>query len=278
MPTFRSSPIRRAATAALAGAMILTILPAATTIAASPASPEIRAAERKVLAHMNEFRANHGLRPLRMAGGLRVVARQRSRSMKNANYFAHTSPAGIDAGDLLRRRSISHRFWGENIGWTRYMDLNDGAKWMHDWWKSSPGHRYNMLYRGYNYVGIGIAKEGPELTYTVVFASQRDHTPPTAGLYSASTGISVASASGPKPVTIRWWGKDRLLSARTSGLRGFNVQHRTDNGEWRTVRKMTRTHQLTASLSQGTHWFRVRAFDNKGNGGQWKTPLKVVVR
>ncbi len=277
MPTFRPSPIRRAATAALAGAMLLTLLPAASTLAATDAPPEVRAAEWKVLAQMNRLRANHGLKPLRMAGGVRLVARERSRSMKNLSYFSHTSPAGVDAGDLLRQRSVQNHFWGENIGWTKFVNLDDGPRAMVDWWKDSPGHRYNMLYKDYNYAGVGIAKDGAETFYTIVFANQRDHTPPVAGLISSGDGISVAATSGPRPVTIRWWGKDRPLSARTAGLRGFNLQYRRGDGDWRTLRALTTTRQLTTELTRGSHTFRIRAVDNKGNRGAWMRPLTVNV-
>ncbi len=151
-------------------------------MAAPDAPPEVKAAEWKVLAQMNRLRERHGLKPLRMAGGVRLVARERSRSMKNKDYFAHTSPAGVDAGDLLRNRSVPNSFWGENIGWTKYVNLDEGPKVMVDWWKDSPGHRYNMLYKDYNYAGVGVAKDGAETYWTIVFANQRDHTPPLAGL------------------------------------------------------------------------------------------------
>jgi uncharacterized protein YkwD len=277
MPTFHPIPIRRAVTAALTGAMLLTLLPAATTMAAPEAPPAVRAAEWQVLAEMNRFRANHGLKPLRMAGGVRLVARERSRSMKNEQYFAHSSPAGVDAGDLLRRRSVQNHFWGENIGLTKYVGLDDGPRAMVDWWKDSPGHRWNMLYKGYNYAGIGIAKDGAQTYYTIVFANQRDHTPPMAGLVSSESGISVAATSGPRPVTVRWWGKDRPLSTRTAGLRGFSIQYRRAHGDWRTLRTLTASRQLTKELTRGSHQFRVRAIDKKGNRGSWMRPLTVTV-
>ena len=277
MPTFRTIPIRRAATAALAGAMLLSLIPAASSMAAPDAPPEVKAAEWKVLGEMNRLRARHGLKPLRMAGGVRLVARERSRSMKNKDYFAHTSPAGVDAGDLLRNRAVANSFWGENIGWTKYVNLDEGPKVMVDWWKDSPGHRYNMLYKGYNYVGVGVAKDGAETYWTIVFANQRDHTPPMAGLVDASTGMSVAATGGPRPVTIRWWGKDRPLSTRTAGLRGFNVQYRRADGGWQQLRTRTKTRQLTKTLAAGSHQFRVRAVDNHGNRGSWMRPLTVTV-
>ena len=195
----------------------LTALPAATAMASAPEpDPEIKAAEWSVLGHMNRVRDRQGLKPLRMATRVRLVARDRSRTMKNQDYFAHVSPAGATAASMLNDIGVSYSSWGENIGWTKYMGNEEGARWMVDWWKNSPPHRRNMLNGDFNYVGIGMAREGAKLLYTVVFVTQRDHTPPKAGLISADTGMSVAALSSTKVVTIRWWGKDRTLAARSS--------------------------------------------------------------
>ncbi|RKY16109.1 MAG: hypothetical protein DRQ55_18705 [Planctomycetota bacterium] len=275
MPTFRPIPIRRAAAAALAGVMLLTLLPAATAMASTP--PDVRAAEWKVLAQMNQFRANNGLKPLRMATRVRLVARDRSRSMKSLNYFDHVSPGGATAATLMNRRGVKYAFWGENIGWTKYMGEMEGAKWMVNWWKNSPGHRRNMLNKGFNYVGIGIAKDGPKLLYTMVLVNQRDHTPPKAGLVSSHSGISLSTAGSARNVTVRWRGKDRPLATRTAGLRGFTVTYKRGAGNWHVLRKGTKARQLTKALAKGTHSFRVRAVDNKGNKGSWMRPLVVTV-
>ena len=87
--------------------------------------------------------------------------------------------------------------------------------------------------------------------WTIVFANQRDHTPPVAGLVDSSTGMSVAAQRGPRAVTIRWWGKDRPLSTRTAGLRGFTVQYRRGGGDWQPLRIRTKTKQLTKTLGAG---------------------------
>ncbi len=278
MPTFRSIPIRRAATAALAGAMILTILPAATTLAAPDAPPAVRAIEWKFLVQMNQARERHGLGPLRMDSGVREVARDRSRSMRDGNYFDHVSPAGVTAGDMLRNRHIQHNSWSEVIAATRLLPLDESPAQIMDAWMRSEGHRNTILSSDFNYAGVGLARSGNgAIYYTIVFANQRDHTPPKAGLVSSQTGISVSSTSESKPVTVRWWGKDRKLAKRTAGLRGFTVQYRRADGKWRVLYRMTKTRQFSGDLKKGTHQFRVRATDNRGNQGAWMRPLTVTV-
>jgi uncharacterized protein YkwD len=278
MTSLRTISIRRAAAAALVVVMTLSILPAAT-MAANVPSQEIRTTEWRVLAEINRTRANRGLQPLRMAFGVRAAARERSNSMKSQNYFGHVAPNGVHIGHILNRRGIQHFDWGENIGWLTFLSPKQTAVDMVEWWKGSPGHRRLMLSPNYNYVGIGVAREGRAAYITAVFASQRDHSAPRSGMIASSTGISVASgARASRGVTVRWWGRDRLLQHHTSGIKGFIVQHKRVGGNWRTVRHMTTARQMTMNLVQGQHKFRVRAVDRGGNVGAWLLPVKVTVR
>jgi uncharacterized protein YkwD len=271
MPYFGSISIRRAVPAALVAGMLLSTLPAATMGAS--ASGEVKAAERSVLNHMNQFRRGHGLAPLRMAGRVRLVARDRSRSMKNLDYFSHVSPSGATAGSMLRSRSVTHAFWGEAIGWTSAMGLETGARWMVNWWKGSTTHRRLMLRQDFNYAGVGVAREGGKTLWTIVFVNQPDHTPPFAQLMGPSSRTIATSSSS---VTVCWSGQDRRLSTRTAGLRAFILQHKRSGGDW-TVMRRTTSRQATMSLSRGQHYFRLRAVDRRGNRGGWQKPLKVVI-
>jgi uncharacterized protein YkwD len=274
MPTTRRILARRLP-AALAMGMLMSILPAGMTMASG--QPEyVERAERAVLAEINRVRENHGVTGLRMAGGVRGVAGDRSASMKRLDYFGHVSPSGVDAGDMLRSRGIPHSYWGEVIGWTVNMDLETGARWMVDWWKDSPVHRQLILNGRFNYAGVGIALDGGKMLWTVVLANQPDHTPPITGLYS-TVSSSRSFLSSTQATTIRWWGWDRRLSVRTAGLDSFTVQHRRAGGRWHTVRRRTTGRQATFDLGSGTHQFRIRARDNRGNRGGWKGPLTVYV-
>lgn len=275
MPTYRHI-LTRAIPAALATGMLMSILPAGMTFAADRA-PALERAEWAVLHEINRVRNNHGIAGVRMAGRVRGVALDRSRSMKRQNYFDHVSPSGVDAGDMLRGRDIGHRYWSEIIGWTVGLDMDIGARWMVDWWKNSPVHRNVMLSATYNYAGVGITIENGRVLWTVVFVNQADHTPPMAGLYSASSVSARGLLSASNLTTVRWWGRDRRLSVRTAGLHSFTVQHRRPGGEWHTIRRGTKARQLTMRLSSGSHFFRVKARDNRGNTGRWQGPLRVEV-
>jgi hypothetical protein len=272
--------------------MLMSILPAVTMADAPPDS--VLATEWDVLQEVNRVRDNQGLAPLRMAGEVREVARDRSRSMKRLNYFGHVSPAGEDAGDLLGSREIGYRMWGEVIGWTRYIDLQPGSNWMVDWWKRSPVHRDLMLSRQFNYAGVGIAQDGSLTLWTIVFVNQADHTAPVAAVSHpkpadtfAPTAAVAAEQVGPvgavrtsadSRVTVRWWGRDRKLSTRTAGLQSFALQHRVPGDGWKVVKTGTTDRKASFELRPGMHAFRVRARDKVGNTGSWSPAVRILVR
>lgn len=139
--------------------------PTTTPVSAAPTG----AAEWKVLERINEFRADHGRGRVRMMPRLRKVAGRRSSSMARLDYFAHVSPGGIDAGDLLRSLNVRFRSWGEVIGWTSGGGLLRGSRAMVRWWSRSPGHRRIMLDGDYRRVGVGVVKDGRRTLWTVVF-------------------------------------------------------------------------------------------------------------
>jgi uncharacterized protein YkwD len=156
----------------LVGALLLalvisTLAPLATPVAGASAGD----AEWKVLALINDYRADHGRAPVRMAPGVRKVAGRRSSSMAHLDYFAHVSPSGIDAGDLLRSIGAPHRAWGEIIGWTSRSGLIRGGRLIVRWWTRSPRHRGIILDRTYRRAGVGVVRDGHRVLWTVVFTS-----------------------------------------------------------------------------------------------------------
>jgi uncharacterized protein YkwD len=307
MPTNRQIPLRRAVTAALAVGMVLSLMPA-TAAADSDVPDSVLATEWAVLGEVNRIRGNRGLAPLRMAEGVRDLARERSRSMKRLDYFGHVTPGGQHAGDLLSAAGIGYRWWGEVIGWTRHLTLAQGTTWMVDWWLNSPDHRGYVLSERYNYAGVGVAQDGPLTLWTIVFVSQADHTAPVAGLVgkkrsrtaqvSATIGPTTTSLDGPaspaavrqglgaenvrvstaERTTIRWWGRDRRLVTRTSGLHSFTLQHRYEGEPWHTLMARTTARFGTWAMRPGVHTFRIKARDRAGNTGDWQRPLWVIVR
>jgi len=263
--------------------MLLALLPAVTI--AGPPPDSVLSTEWDVLREVNRVRANHGLAELQMADEVRDLARFRSRDMKRNNYFSHVSPSGAMAGQMLSARGIGYRLWGEVIGWTKYFPLADGVGVMVDWWMNSPNHRPYLLSRDFNYAGVGIAQDGPQTLWTIVFVNQADRTAPVAGVRAKR--VVKRSADSVRPATallgnrsgvatdarttLRWWGRDPKLSTRTAGLHSFTLQHKVPGGRWHTIRSRTTQRQGSWYLRPGTaHVFRIRARDRAGNTGEWR--------
>ena len=266
--------------AALAGVMILSLLPATVMASSSGPSTAVKQAEWQVLSEINKYRASRGLAPLRMAQQARIAARQRSSEMRDYGILSHTSPTGNHASTLLARRGVKYQAGAENIGRVTFHDWDHAIEGTMFGWKNSSGHRQSLLSKDFNYVGIGVARSNNVAYFTAIFLLQRDHTAPRSGMVASASGITVAaSPAGVQRVTVKWWGRDPLLQRNHAGIRGFTVQHRRVGGTkgWQTVRRNTLSHSLTMTLTDGRHQFRVRAVDKAGNVGSWRRPVTVTV-
>jgi uncharacterized protein YkwD len=101
-----------------------------------------------LLAAMNEARAVHGLRPLRLDPALVRAARAHSADMIRRDYFAHGAVRA-----RLARFGVSGPRVGENLAWA--VGSAGGAREIVRLWLRSPRHRANLLRPGFRRVGIG---------------------------------------------------------------------------------------------------------------------------
>jgi uncharacterized protein YkwD len=133
-----------------------------------------------ILCLHNKVRAQNGLPTLKANARLRRAAEGHSADMVARSFFNHTTPAGATMVDrILGSRYVRpDRGWilGENLEWgTGTLATPRGAIQA---WMDSPGHRANVLKRGYRDVGVGITLgtptgAGPGATYTVDFGARR---------------------------------------------------------------------------------------------------------
>jgi uncharacterized protein YkwD len=160
--------LRRLAVTPLLAAAAIAAVPALAD--AAPCSGDDRApaalgsAETNVtLCLLNNERAAHGLRPLRLDRKLSRAARGHSRDMVAKRYFAHDSRSGASFSSRIKRAGWmrGRRAWtvGENIGWGEGTSASPRA--MVSAWMHSAGHRANILERHFRLIGIGIALGAP---------------------------------------------------------------------------------------------------------------------
>lgn len=116
-----------------------------------------------VLKQTNKFRRSKGLPELIMNEDLNAIAQKHSENMAKGRVgFGHGGFSKRNAEATRRVQSI-HSF-AENVAYGA-----STGKDVVNMWKSSTGHRKNMLGR-YKYIGIGVAKSRRgQIFYTQVF-------------------------------------------------------------------------------------------------------------
>jgi len=127
------------------------LVPAAQATTMSPS-------ERTLLGAVNDVRAAHKLRPLRVDATLVRAARDHSATLISHDVFTHGA-----LGPRLARYGARGPLFGENLAWGTGERAT--AAGIVRSWLASPGHRANLLRPGWTRIGIG-ARTGTFLSYT----------------------------------------------------------------------------------------------------------------
>jgi len=111
------------------------------------------ALQREALLWINQERGRAGLPGLRPAQILDRVAQRHACDNAAHNRMSHTGSDGSFFGERIRRAGYSYRRANENVA-LGYRD----ARSVVTAWMRSPGHRQNVLDRGTQELGLGVAK------------------------------------------------------------------------------------------------------------------------
>ncbi len=115
----------------------------------------VSALEAAVFTEVNQIRAKHGLRALKLSLRLSAAADQQSTAMGAKGFFSHTSADGTPFWKRIRKyySDRNYRYWsvGENLLWSSPDVDADGALEM---WMNSPEHRANILNKNWREVGL----------------------------------------------------------------------------------------------------------------------------
>jgi len=137
--------------------------------------------EQRVVALVNQLRAQNGLNQLSVSSELTNTARYKSNSLLQLQYFAHSNPQYGDNGPMYLMRNvfgIKGSMYYENIMYAMHLqgDVEAVAQYIYTAWYNSAGHRDNMLRTGINYIGVGIVVNQLDSTeagnYANYFATQ----------------------------------------------------------------------------------------------------------
>jgi hypothetical protein len=234
-------------------------------------------AEQAMVDFLNADRAAVGLVPVRVDSRLMAIARARSVDMATKHYFSHTQPNGQNVFDILSAKGITWYGAGEIIAWNNYPTLQLSTANANSQWMNSPGHKAIVVSTTLNYVGVGLAIDastGKKL-WTAVYIKGPDRT----GARSTTNVPSVTSGpdGATKHVSVSWTGADVKLQVLTSGFASWQVQRRTDGGDWTTVWASTTRASLSLDLPAGHKYeFRTAARDKAGNWGAWSTVSTTI--
>lgn len=104
--------------------------------------------ERTLLGAVNELRAAHKLRPLRVDPTLVHAARDYSATLIRQDVFTHGA-----LGPRLAQYGVCGPLYGENLAWGK--GTRATARGIIRGWMASPSHRANLLRPGWTRIGIG---------------------------------------------------------------------------------------------------------------------------
>jgi uncharacterized protein YkwD len=144
--------------ATLVGCVVALLLAAflpGTVHSAVGSKTSLAALESGVLAELNQVRAAHGLRPLKLSSELTAAAREHTFDMIEGGYFEHDSANGTPYWKRIERfySQGNDNVWsvGENL---LYCSPTIRAKRALKTWMDSAGHRKNILSTTWREIGI----------------------------------------------------------------------------------------------------------------------------
>jgi uncharacterized protein YkwD len=119
---------------------------------------QVRAA---TLCLINAQRARNGEPALTQNPMLQQAATFHSLDMAKRKYFEHADPDGEQPDARIVHAGYPPILVGENLAWGELGESTPAN--IVSLWMKSPGHRANVLERGYREIGIGFAFQAPEV-------------------------------------------------------------------------------------------------------------------
>lgn len=152
----------------------------------------------EMLRLINAERKKAGVGPLCLNAKLNASAQAHTADQARRRDMSHTGGDGSSVGQRTSRSGYRWTSVGENVaaGYRTIAQVMNG-------WMTSPGHRSNLLSRGYKHVGLGRVAAGGSPYWTQVFGSGSRETcvpppaPPTPG---PTIGTPPRPAGPPRPL------------------------------------------------------------------------------
>jgi uncharacterized protein YkwD len=156
--------VKRTAFGLIAGLLLATV-PASGVASANRTSwncYDFKRAEKSFARKMNLARSSRSQSKMQLDKQLSKVARRHAYSMANEKDLFHSNMT------RLGRRVTRWRTLGENVG------VGGSVSSLHKAFMASPGHKANILYGGFEHMGVGTVNKNGTLYVTVVFEGADD--------------------------------------------------------------------------------------------------------
>jgi len=103
---------------------------------------------------INQYRAENGLKPLRLNAALTDAAKEHSRDLAKWDRISHYGSDGSNPWDRVKRTGYKPKLAAENVG-TGQASFNEVLKG----WKESPGHNKNLLLSDAREMGLALVQD-----------------------------------------------------------------------------------------------------------------------
>jgi uncharacterized protein YkwD len=103
---------------------------------------------------INQYRAENGLKPLRLNPALTDAAKEHSRDLAKWDRISHYGSDGSNPWDRVKRTGYKPRLAAENVG-TGQASFDEVLRG----WKESPGHNKNLLLADAREMGLALVQD-----------------------------------------------------------------------------------------------------------------------
>jgi len=204
--------------------------------------------ERDLLDQGDAFREARGLPPLRFDPGLALAARAHAADIARSQIYDHMTREGF--GPAARVGLLARDLVGapaENIAMRRNAAGQVRPDQIMGQWKTSPGHRANLLAPGFTHVAYAALREGPQVIAVGVYAEVSARLASPAPLRARSVEAIAAALSRASPridqFSLSEPGGDVLTQTYVERPQPVSIPP----GAW----------QLRPHLTSGTHKYQV---------------------
>ncbi len=121
----------------------------------------------EIISLTNNERSNLGLDKLQENALLNQAALLKAQDMFSNQYFAHTSPAGINSWYWFDKVNYNYHFAGENLA-INFTDSRDTV----DAWMASPTHKANIINQNYAEIGVAVVSGNFEGHYAYIVVQE----------------------------------------------------------------------------------------------------------